>query len=303
MTNLTSRLPSPRPIVLKMKNIILAAALTSWAALPLRAAPPLNDAFAERSMISGSTNTVVANSSMATSEEKEPSHAGHPAAASLWWTWVAPDSGVAVVETTGSSFDTVLAVYTGAALDDLTLVESNDDAPGLPTSALVFPALRGTTYHIAVDGFAGARGDVSLTIRLPIAATAPIITSQPADWTTPDGAGSNVVFAVSVTGSFPITFQWQKDGENIEDATHAIYAIQNPSFDDAGEYRVIVSNSAGSIASSPGILTVLAGASHDSFADRILLAGQIATAVDHNVGATTEEGEPIHAGMPNGASV
>ena len=43
--------------------------------------------------------------------------AGREGGASVWWTWTAPASGRAVVTTRGSSFDTLLGVYTGTAVD------------------------------------------------------------------------------------------------------------------------------------------------------------------------------------------
>src|SRR5213082_3022325 len=74
-----------------------------------------------------------------------------------------------VLTTAGSTFDTVLAVYTGSAYP-LTLVASNNDDPstnlkddyGGKTSALTFSAVAGTTYKIAVDGLDGAAGSVVL---------------------------------------------------------------------------------------------------------------------------------------------
>src|SRR5256885_3027143 len=44
-----------------------------------------------------------------------------------------------------STFDSVLAVYTGSSLGGLTEVGSNDDAPSRATSALSFAAVAGTT--------------------------------------------------------------------------------------------------------------------------------------------------------------
>ena len=68
-----------------------------------------------------------------------------------------------MIRTTGSSIDTLLAVYTGTAVNALTAVAANDDEPGLVTSAVTFSAVAGTTYQIAVDGFNGAAGDLVLT--------------------------------------------------------------------------------------------------------------------------------------------
>lgn len=254
-------------------------------------------------MMSGSTNTVTGNSTLATSETGEPNHAGHPAVASLWWTWVAPDSGEAIVSTLGSSFDTLLAVYTGTAVDALALVGANDDAPGLATSVVSFHAVRGTTYHFAVDGFAGARGEVTVTVGLPVTPTPPLITSTRTDWTVPDNAGSNVIFSVSATGSFPITFMWQKDGESLPGGSDSSFIITNASFGHEGEYNVVVTNPYGSITNLAGVLTVLTHPSNDAFANRITIMGQNQNAVGHNVGASTETGEPVHAGVSGGASV
>src|SRR5439155_26187964 len=64
-----------------------------------------------------------------------------------------------------SSFDTVLAVYTGSTLAGLVPVASNDDTEGHLTSSLVsFNASAGTSYQIAVDGFGGSSGDISLSV-------------------------------------------------------------------------------------------------------------------------------------------
>ena len=126
-------------------------------------AVPANDAFAARKVLAGTTFTTNAVSVNATAEAGEPAHAGRTAAKSLWWSWTAPASGRMVIHTAGSNFDTVLAVYTGTVLAALTPVAGNDDAPGTATSAVTFAATGGTTYQIAVDGFAGAEGDVLLT--------------------------------------------------------------------------------------------------------------------------------------------
>src|SRR4029453_13587366 len=68
------------------------------------------------------------------------------------------------IQTAGSGFDTLLAVYTGTAISNLVLVASNDDINGLLTSEVSFSAQAGTNYLIAVDGFDGARGNIVFTI-------------------------------------------------------------------------------------------------------------------------------------------
>ena len=62
----------------------------------------------------------------------------------------------------GSGFDTLLAVYTGTAVNGLTLVASNDNcASGLTTSCTTFDVTVGTTYSVQVDGAGGAKGAVT----------------------------------------------------------------------------------------------------------------------------------------------
>jgi hypothetical protein len=124
-----------------------------------------NDRFAERQLLIGSETEAVASNSQATAEPGEPSHAANRAQHSLWWTWTAPASGPVRIETTGSTFDTVLAVYGGTNLAQLLVVAANDDqgAEAL-TSRVEFHAQAETSYQIAVDGYQGATGIVRLAL-------------------------------------------------------------------------------------------------------------------------------------------
>jgi len=99
----------------------------------------------------------------ATAEAGEPSHANVLARKSIWWRWQASGGEQVVINTLGSDFDTVLAVYTGNSVAALTPVAANDDFFGL-LSQVSFTATAGTVYHIAVDGFGGASGSVRLNV-------------------------------------------------------------------------------------------------------------------------------------------
>ena len=85
-------------------------------------------------------------------------------------------------------------------------------------------------------------------------ADAPAITNQPASLTVPEGQSAS--FTVSASGTAPLSYQWQKNGTNISGATAATYTISNARLSDAGNYRVVVSNSAGSATSNAATLTV-----------------------------------------------
>ena len=134
---------------------------------------PANDNFANRATLVGTNVTATGANANATAQPGEPAHAGSPAARSLWWTWTAPVSGMVTVNTVGSSFDTVLAVYTGSVVTNLAAIASNDDAGGQRTSLLTFNASAGVAYQLAVDGFGGAVGNVVLNLSVAGGGAAP----------------------------------------------------------------------------------------------------------------------------------
>jgi subtilisin family serine protease/outer membrane protein assembly factor BamB len=125
---------------------------------------PFNDDFAARVALTGSSVLLRASNQYASAETGEPAHAGLTAGATVWWSWTAPRSGSAAIETTGSDFDTVLAAYTGSSVSALGLVASNDDNASATTSRISFTAVAGTTYQIAVGGKNNASGGIVLTV-------------------------------------------------------------------------------------------------------------------------------------------
>ena len=123
---------------------------------------PNNDSFACAATIGGPSDTRTGSNVGYTGEVGEPvSSCGGGAPNTAWWNWTAPGSGNVTIDTFGSSFDTVLAVYTGSSVAGLTQVVCNDDTSGLQ-SQVRFPAVGGTTYRIQVDGFNTATGAITL---------------------------------------------------------------------------------------------------------------------------------------------
>ena len=91
----------------------------------------------------------------------------------------------------------------------------------------------------------------------PGSAMSPSITTQPADQTVT--AGQIATFTVTAAGTAPLSYQWQKGNANIAGATSASYTTPATTMtDNNSTYRVVVSNSAGSITSNPATLTVSA---------------------------------------------
>jgi hypothetical protein len=69
--------------------------------------------------------------------------------------------------------------------------------------------------------------------------------------------GQTATFTVRAAGSATLTYQWQRDGANITGATGASYTTPATTLADNGAvFTVVVSNSVGSVTSSPATLTV-----------------------------------------------
>ena len=130
--------------------------------------PPPNDNIVNAQVITGTTGSVSGTNDFASKETGEPSHepGGNLGGKSVWYRWTASGSGTAALNTSGSNFDTLLAVYAGAPLT--TTVKNDDVDPGIiTTSAVQFNAVAGTTYEIAIDGFDGSQGNITLNFTLP----------------------------------------------------------------------------------------------------------------------------------------
>jgi hypothetical protein len=122
---------------------------------------PANDNFADAQTIGGATNSVAGTTNGATRETGEPDHwtlENWDGDHSVWYSWTAPASGSTTIDTCTSNIDSILAVYTGSALDSLSRVaENNNNCPSGWGSKVTFDASAGTTYKIAVGDAGGLR--------------------------------------------------------------------------------------------------------------------------------------------------
>lgn len=220
---------------------------------------PANDQFANATPVTLTEGrlTVTGHNTNATKEVGEPNHGENPGGSSVWWRWTAPAQGTMALETRGSYYDTTLGVYIGNSVSALTTIATNDDInPGIiQASSLSFTAIRNTTYYIAVDGWDRDTGGITLTFNFtPATAAVPVILSPPASVVAPQGG--TATFAVTAEGAGPLGYQWSFNGTAINGATNTVYTINGVSSANAGQYRVTVSNAAGSVTSNPATLTV-----------------------------------------------
>jgi hypothetical protein len=131
-------------------------------------AAPSNDNFVSATVLPGVQGGGITGTNISATKEAgepDPVPAVTTGGRSVWYNWTSPVNGTATFDTNGSDFDTVLAIYTGASVNSLSRLASNDDidtAGEIFTSSVQFPVTAGTVYRITVDGFDGDTGNIQL---------------------------------------------------------------------------------------------------------------------------------------------
>ena len=131
--------------------------------------------------------------------------------------------------------------------------------------------------------------------------TASAITTQPQSQSVT--VGDSVTFTVAASGNPTPTYQWRKNGTNLNGATNATLTLTNVQTGDAGIYTVVATNSAGSATSNGAVLTVSTATVAPAFttqpASQTLAAGSSAT---FNVVATGNPA-PTYQWRKNGTNL
>lgn len=169
--------------------------------------PAANDDFSNAQTITGASGTVAFDLTGATAESGEPTPA---LGTTVWFAWTAPSSAPIQFDTTASvgDPDTYLSVYTGTAVNALTLIADDDDSgndpavghPSYGASLLTFTPTSGTTYYIQIDAYDPSVSGILTWQPGPLPPPpAPFAGS----WTQAPGRGLHTAFAgddISVTG-------------------------------------------------------------------------------------------------------
>lgn len=126
------------------------------------------------------------------------------------------------------------------------------DIPGATSSIYQVLASNSSVGNYTVVVTNSVSSVTSSTAALTLQVLAPQIISQPTDVTAFEK--QQALFQVVATGT-ALNYQWQRNGVNIAGATQSVYQV-NVWSGSAGSYTVVVSNSAGSVTSSPAQLTL-----------------------------------------------
>ena len=313
----------------------LARWLVFWLLPVAGLAAELSDHFADRQTLADPVAVVLGSNVGATVEPGEPRHAGKPGGRSLWVSWIAPTNGLLTISTAGSTFDTLLAVYTLEEGDDPPLERLREEAEGddedsTPLTALGLGTQAGQRYEIAVDGFAGATGDIRLELAFfASGAGMAKIVRTPGDQAL--RAGDTLILTVDLVPVPELELRWHLNGEEVDDGEEPTLVVQHLEPADTGFYELelklddlaffsapieIQLNSEGETtvlarnkleeAAGSGLRPAVDGAAKrriaPAAADAGVTRGYNGSQVFQTAYATRDPAEPQHCGVPGGPS-
>ena len=123
---------------------------------------------------------------------------------------------------------------------------------GTPTTPGTYTFQMIAYWYPNATGLSTSAKSYTVTVKQG-AVVLPVIVSNPSSQTI--ATGSQLSLAVSISGT--ANFQWQLNGVDISGATQSLLTIAPATSANAGTYTCVVSNSAGSVTSSPAVVTVV----------------------------------------------
>jgi hypothetical protein len=172
-----------------------------------------------------------------------------------------PTSVVGGAQTSTGTVSLSRAALAGGA--QVTLSSNNTSVATVPSSVTVGAGATSTTFAVSTSAVSASTavtisasyGGQAQTATLTVNVVPPSITAQPVNQTVTAGQTAN--FTVVATGTAPLNYQWQRGGVAIPAANSSTYTTPATTTSDTGaQFTVVVSNSAGSVTSTPATLTV-----------------------------------------------
>jgi hypothetical protein len=293
---------------------------------------PSNDRFADRRLLQGCSASVRDSSVGA---QMEPGEMGYvdPSGASVWFTWTAPIAGDVTINYRGANFYASVGVFTGTAVTNLEAIVGK--YYNYPVS---FKAVAGTTYQIAMAGYADGDYELNLYLnggktndnfaqRIALLDTNLIVAGNNTGATVQSGepkpqgyVASHSLwwsFAAPTNGSVCLDFSGTGFNPligiytgtslgNLKPVTNVmVYSNWKTVFDvgAATNYLISVDGFNGETGDIRYQLDFRPRPINDGFANRIPLSGDSIVASADSRGATMQAGEPKHAGLAGSRSL
>jgi hypothetical protein len=168
---------------------------------------------------------------------------------------------------TAGQMATFSVVATGTAPLSYQWRKNTTNISGATAASYTTPATtsgdNAAKFDVIVTNSVNSVTSTQATLTVNSAPVAPTITTQPADKTVT--AGQTATFSVVAAGTAPLSYQWQKNAADITGATTSSYTTPvTTTADNGAMFRVMVSNTAGSITSGTATLTVNPGTTNSS---------------------------------------
>lgn len=177
-SRITLKLEAGVPIVIRTDGHYYSPASGRFTLEISRELPLRNDDRSQAILLTGTNLVITAHNKGTTREPEEP---GTPegADATLWWKWVAPESGTVLLDGANSSLHwefhkLVIEAFELDAASEIHLVGQNYSLSAPPNSCRYicfdslasFRAEAGRTYFIRLSGYSGAVGFIDVSLRL-----------------------------------------------------------------------------------------------------------------------------------------
>ncbi len=214
-------------------------------------------------LLRGYNGSQIFNTTYAVVDTNEPPHCGVAGGKSYWLYYQPPTNGTVTLDTLGSTYDTVMEVYTfnGALVgyQDLIPLDCANDSFGTNGPSRVrVPVVKSRQYIVVVAGVNGASGTAWLNYNLNATELPqpPTLTGTPQPRTV--AAGSTVVLTAPVTGSLPLGFSWRKDNVLQPGQIAPALVLVNVTNTHTGNYSFTVSNDVGTASGTFALKVVVA---------------------------------------------
>ncbi len=179
--------PPDDPAAPGVPIIVGAGTVTSGVDVVLNVSPPpANDACADAIDLTSFPFTTTLETGLATSATDDPIAGcvvtpNPKATKSVWFRITSPLAGTITLSTAGSSYDTVLAAFTGVC-GNVAAVGCNDDGDGAGLAAVLrLPVAADTPYLVAVTDFASSGGTLVFTATFDVAPPAACQSDAPGE--------------------------------------------------------------------------------------------------------------------------